>query len=110
MRRLRAIEDELQRHELELRAAWHALAEEAADAAAFARQWEEAAAGWSFAQVNELIDGHNRNFPAEARLPMDPKTRDFVKINGKPYQRELLDADWILERFPADLGAARGPA
>jgi hypothetical protein len=110
MRRLRAIEEELQRSELDLREAWHALAEVAADAEAFARQWEETAAAWSFAQVNELIDRHNRNFPIEARLPMDPKTRDFVKINGKPYRRELLDADWILERFPADLGAARDTA
>jgi hypothetical protein len=110
MRRLRAIEEELQQSELDLREAWHALAEEAADAAEFARRWEETATGWSFAQVNELIDRHNRNFPVEARLPMDPKTRDFVKINGKPYRRELLDADWILERFPADLGAARDTA
>jgi hypothetical protein len=110
MRRLRAIEEELQQSELDLREAWHALAEEAADASEFARRWEETAAGWSFAQVNELIDRHNRNFPVEARLPMDPKTRDFVKINGKPYRRELLDADWILERFPADLGAARDTA
>ncbi len=39
---------------------------------------------------------------------MDPRTRDFVKINGKPYARELLDADWILAHWPADLAAARG--
>ena len=41
---------------------------------------------------------------------MDPRTRDFVQINGKPYQRELLGAGWILERFPADLRAARRAA
>src|SRR5579884_3539495 len=95
MRRLRAIEDELDRHEQQLDAAWHALAEELTDAAEFARTWRKTAERWSFARVNELIDRHNRNFPAEARLPMDPRTRDFVKINGKPYQREPLDADWI---------------
>jgi hypothetical protein len=60
--------------------------------------------------VNELVERHNRNFPAEARLPMDPKTRDFVKVNGKPYQRALLDSNWILERWPADLAVARGAA
>ena len=43
----------------------------------------------------------------EARLPMDPRTRDFVRINGKPYEREPLDAAWILERWPADLEQAR---
>jgi hypothetical protein len=107
MRRLRAIEDELDRHEAELADAWLELAAETTDAAEFARRWREIADSWSFARVNELIERHNRNFPAEARLPMDPKTRDFVKINGKPYRREPLDADWILERFPADLDAAR---
>jgi hypothetical protein len=60
--------------------------------------------------VNDLIQRHNRNYPAEARLPMDPRTRDFVKVNGRPYQRELVDERWILERFPADLGAARRAA
>ena len=33
---------------------------------------------------------------------MDPRTRDFVKVGGKPYRREPLDAAWILDRFPAD--------
>ncbi len=107
MRRLRAIEDEIERHEEQLDAAWRQLAYDAADAEQFARIWRETAERWSFAQVNELIDRHNRNFPAEARLPMDPRTRDFVKINGKPYQRELLDARWILARWPADLQALR---
>ena len=57
--------------------------------------------------MNELVDRHNRWFPAEARLAMDPRTRDFVKINGRPYQRQALDAEWILARWPADLARAR---
>jgi hypothetical protein len=108
MRRLRAIEDELDRHEQQLEEAWRQLAVDAVDAEEFARLWLQTAEDWSFAEVNELIERHNRNFPAEARLPMDPRTRDFVKINGKPYRRELLDVNWILARWPADLGAARG--
>ncbi len=100
MRRLRAIEDELDRHEAQLAEAWRELAAETDDPAAFERRWRETARLWSFAQVNELIERHNRNFPAEARLPMDPRTRDFVKINGRPYQRAPLDADWILARWP----------
>jgi hypothetical protein len=32
---------------------------------------------------------------------MDPKTRDFVRVGGRPYRRESLDAGWILTRFPA---------
>ena len=110
MRRLRTIDEELERHTAGLDELWHALAAEAEDVEAFARDWRETARRWSFAQVNELIGRHNRNFPAEARLPMDPRTRDFVKINGRPYQREPLDEQWILERWPADLGAARRTA
>jgi hypothetical protein len=106
MRRLREIEDELVRHDTELAAAWHELAE-VADESDFARLWQDVAATWRFARVNALIDRHNRYFPVEARLPMDPKTRDFVKIDGKSYEREPLDADWILERFPADVHRAR---
>jgi len=110
MRRLRAIEDELERHEQQLTEAWLTLAAEVDDAEAFARTWRETAEGWSFSELNHLIDRHNVNFPAEARLPMDPRTRDFVTINGRRYQREPLDANWILERWPADLAAARASA
>jgi hypothetical protein len=102
MRRLRAIEDEIDRHEELLDAAWREVAAEARDAAEFAEVWRATAEQWSFAEVNELIDRHNANFPAEARLPMDPRTRDFVKVNGRPYQREPLDAAWILARWPAE--------
>jgi hypothetical protein len=63
--------------------------------------WAEIAARWDFQDVNELIEKHNRWFPIEARLPMDPRTRDFVKVGGKEYRREPLDAGWILDRFPA---------
>jgi hypothetical protein len=106
MRRLRAIEDALEQHERRLGEAWRMLAAEREDPAEFAAAWRGAAGSWSFAEVNELIERHNRNFPAEARLAMDPRTRDFVRINGRSYLREPLDADWILERFPADRDAA----
>jgi hypothetical protein len=63
--------------------------------------WETVAERWDFEEVNELIEKHNRWFPIESRLPMDPRTRDFVKVGGREYRREPLDAAWILERFPA---------
>jgi hypothetical protein len=106
MRRLRAIEDAVEQHERQLGEARRALAQELGDAAEFASAWRELAGNWSFAEVNELIERHNRNFPAEARLAMDPRTRDFVRVNGRSYLREPLDARWILDRFPADRGAA----
>jgi hypothetical protein len=101
MRRLREIEDATADHERRLATAWHELALETGGAE-FERRWREVARSWTFYGVNDLIAKHNRNFPAEARLPMDPKTRDFVKVNGRPYRREPLDAEWILERFPPD--------
>jgi hypothetical protein len=110
MRRLRAIEDQIDLHEEQLEQTWRELADAFPDPDAFAREWRETARRWNFAEVNELIDRHNRNFPAEARLPMDPRTRDFVKLNGRSYERELLDERWILERWPADLERARRAA
>jgi hypothetical protein len=106
MRRLRAIEDAVQQHERQLGDNWRTLAAELEDPAEFATAWCELAGNWSFAGVNELIERHNRNFPAEARLAMDPRTRDFVRVNGRSYQREPLDVRWILDRFPADRAAA----
>jgi hypothetical protein len=106
MRRLRAIEDAVDQHERQLEDAWRTLAHDVEDPAEFERIWRETAESWSFAEVNELIERHNAHFPAEARLPMDPRTRDFVRINGKPYEREPLDAAWILARWPADRSAA----
>jgi hypothetical protein len=106
MRRLRAIEDGIDQHDRQLSEAWRTLAEELEDPAEFAAAWRELAGNWSFVEVNDLIERHNRNFPTEARLPMDPRTRDFVRLNGRPYAREQLDARWILGRFPPEREAA----
>jgi hypothetical protein len=100
MRRLRAIELEIEMHERQLGEARTALLADAADTQTFERQWRELAQRWDFGEINELIEGHNRNFPAESRLPMNPRTGDFVLINGRPYTREPLGAEWILDRFP----------
>jgi hypothetical protein len=109
MRRLRAIEEEIDRHDRQLAEAWHELARETDDEE-FVRLWRQTAQRWSFAEVNELIARHNRNFPAEAKLPMDPRTRDFVKIGGREYRRDALDRDWIIDRFPPDRAAALAAA
>ena len=92
MARLRELEALVTRHEA-------ALAERYAttDAAA----WLKVAASWDFTEVNDLIERHNRWYPMEARLPMDPRTGDFVLVNGESYRRRPLDVHWALERFPA---------
>jgi hypothetical protein len=63
--------------------------------------WRELAQAWDFTEVNDLIERHNRWYPIEARLPMDPRTGDYILVNGERYSKTPLDATWVLERFPA---------
>jgi hypothetical protein len=91
MRRLRQIETLIEAHLARLEEAY---AERDSGWSAFAERWD-------FGDVNDLIERHNRWYPVEARLAMDPRSRDFVKVGGRPYRREPLDAAWVLERFPA---------
>jgi hypothetical protein len=99
MRRLRQIAEETAEHERQLAETRAELLAQGPDD--FAERWERVARRWRFDAVNELIWRHNRFFPAEARLPMDPKTRDYALVNGRPYRLEPLGRRWILERFPA---------
>ena len=105
MRRLRLIENEIRAHE-------QALGERRAELArtlppgAFTEAWRAVAAAWDFTDVNRLIDQHNRWYPIEAQLPMDPRTGDYSLVGGRPYTRRPLDADWVLDRYPAERPAA----
>jgi hypothetical protein len=101
MTRLREIHELTASHERGLGEEWARLAAECRPAeGAFERRWRAVAERWSFFEVNDLIERHNRWFPLESRLPMDPKTGDFVLLDGKPYRLTPLGADWVLERFP----------
>ncbi len=93
MRRLRTIEEETERHRERLAEARETYRGDPAG-------WRALAERWDFSEVNELIARHNRYYPIEARLPMDPRTRDFVPIAGRPYVRAPLDAAWVLATFP----------
>ena len=107
MQRLRRIDDEIEDHERALAQTWQELAgEHPGDPAGFRRRWIRVAAEWSFDELNELISRHNAYYPAEARLPMDPRSGDFVPVLGRSYRRERLDRRWILERFPPELAVA----
>jgi hypothetical protein len=101
MRRLRSIERELERHKRRLDRSHRLLSESCGDdAEEFARRWESQARGWNFQRVNELIREHNEWYPVERNLPLDPRTRDYVKIRGRSYRRTELGPDWVLEHFP----------
>ena len=110
LQRLRQIENETADHEERLAAVWRALADSSRNPAAFAERWRRTAERWNFTAVNELIERHNRWYPAEARLPMDPRSGDFVLVGGRPFRRRFLDAAWVLERFPPELRLARAAA
>ncbi len=106
MLRLREIERATEELEVRLLADWRALALECEDAAEFEARWIEAARSVVFDEVNDLIDRHNRWYPAESRLPMDPRRGDYALVNGRDYRREPLDERWALERFPPVLERA----
>ena len=93
MQRARQIDDETERHRARLAEAYEAYRDDADG-------WRRVAERWDFGDVNDLIERHNRWYPVEARLAMDPRTKDYVKVGGRSYRREPLDADWILAQFP----------
>jgi hypothetical protein len=102
MERLGEIDAGIANETRRLERAYQALREEhRGDRQAFSARWRALAYSWSFDAVNELIHQHNEWFPIERQLAVDPRTRDYVLVGGRPYRREPLDAEWVLERFPA---------
>lgn len=107
MVRLRQIDRLVAELESALSGAWHRLALDSdGDPDVFGSRWREIAAGWDLGGVNDLIETHNRWYPVESRLPMDPKTRDYALVNGADYRRVPFDGRWVLDRFPPRLDAA----
>jgi hypothetical protein len=93
MQRAAEIDRAVRRHEEDLRRAY---------ALPGARErWRTIAEAWDFEAVNQLVREHNEWYPVERDLPMSPRTKDYVLVNGHSYRREELGPDWILARFPA---------
>jgi hypothetical protein len=104
MQRLREIEQEQNKQISWLERAYSRLRESTAgDSEAFERRWRETAASWRFDRHNQLVREHNDWYPIERQLPMDPRTRDYVKIRGNSYRREEIGPGWVLDRFPPTL-------
>jgi hypothetical protein len=107
MLRLREIELQVAAHEVALESSWGETSKTCdGDEQAFARRWQRVVSGWSFDETNDLIERHNRWYPTESRLPMDPATGDFALVNGRDYRLSPLDAEWALARFPASVRPA----
>ena len=103
MQRLRDIEDATPRAPPPAaRALRGACARSAATTAQrFAQRWHAIARRWRFDELNELIREHNEWYPIESGLPLDPRTRDYVRMRGRSYRRDELGPEWVLDRFPA---------
>jgi hypothetical protein len=93
MQRAAEIDRAVRRHTDALRRAY--------EAPGARERWREIAQSWDFGEVNQLIHEHNEWYPVERDLPMNPRTKDYVLVNGHSYRREPLGPDWILRRFPA---------
>jgi hypothetical protein len=98
MRRLRQIEEGTRLHE-EALAQRRAELAETTPPAELEAAWRAEAHAWDFGAVNRLIEQHNRWYPVEAQLPMDPRTGDYALVDGRPYLRRPLDAAWALDRL-----------
>jgi hypothetical protein len=106
MLRLREIEQRTAVAEEALREAWETLADECRnDPERFRDAWAAVAEAWPFDELNDLVDRHNRWYPVESRLPMDPRRGDYALVNGRDYRLEPFDAEWVLERLPANLSS-----
>lgn len=102
MQRLREIDDGIAIHARRLRAAYERLREECgSDHSRFEARWRSLASRWRFEALNDLIREHNEWYPIESGLPLDPRTRDYVRMRGRSYRRPELGPDWVLDRFPA---------
>lgn len=65
------------------------------DPEAIARAVEERARALDLRKMNALAATHNRYYPIEANLPIDPKTGDYL-LQGRPWQPE---PPWTVERL-----------
>jgi hypothetical protein len=101
MERLMEIDQGIAAEKQRLARAYRRLQKECArDPTSFAPRWRAIARTWPFEALNELIEQHNEWYPVERQLPMDPRTRDYVRVGGRSYRRPVLGPEWVLEQFP----------
>jgi hypothetical protein len=107
MERVSQIDAEVAREKRRIEGAYRELQERCGgEPALFARSWRARARAFRFDELNELIAQHNEWFPIERDLPLDPRTRDYVPIQGRSYRRPVLGAGWVLQHFPPILPPA----
>lgn len=100
--RKRRIEDALARYEHTLRDVGEATMLAGGDDARIAERLRARAQRLDLAKTNKLIAAHNKYYPMEANLPMDPHTNGYL-LMGQVWQPEPLVT---VERLVADAMAA----
>jgi len=104
--RANQIESGIHRHRKRLERAYEwAQEQHGGNPEEFAAYWRDLAENWRFDDINELIDEHNRWYPAERRLPLNPRTGDYLTIGNRDWRRRRLDTAWVLEQFPVENAA-----
>lgn len=99
--RLRQIEDETVRQRMRVERSYDWLRRRYdGDPDGFRAAWLRIARNWNFTELNDLIAQHNEWYPAERRLPLNPRTGDYLTVGGRDWRRKPLGADWILRQFP----------
>lgn len=106
--RKRRIEDEEDRIRARARELWLGLAFSIDNPREFGARWRQELSTLSLAEVNRLIESHNKYYVAEANLPSNPVTRQIIDITGQPYQPwPLWSVDRLLEEFKPDYEVAQ---
>ena len=104
MERIIEVDGGIARERRRLERAWRALRAEC-DPDEFPARWRARVYAWRFdPEVNELIRQHNEWYPIERDLPMDIRTRDYVRVAGRSHRRPLVGPEWALAQFPPSGG------
>jgi hypothetical protein len=103
MERVMEVDTRIAQERQRLETAYRALQDECGSGRGqFAHRWRAFAQATRCEELNELIRQHNDWYPIERDLPMNPRTGDYVRVNGRSYRRPELGPEWVLEQFPAD--------
>jgi hypothetical protein len=55
-----------------------------------ARERRERRVDEDLRRMNELIESHNRHYPVEANLPIDPRTGGLLERDGRPFRTKVV--------------------
>ncbi len=73
------------------------------DSEGFTKQWQELIRSMELVEINDLIDKHNRYYPIEANLQIDPDSGAPLvgSVLWEPVPQITIEG--LLDRFPADM-------